>query len=198
MTAQDAITEHNTTGLILAGGAGRRVEGRDKGLMLWRNKTLVAHTVERIRPQVATLLISCNRNFDRYRAYADTLVADSRRDFQGPLAGLEAASPLIDTEFVFVCACDTPALPRDLVTRLAEPLNQANGRTIGISYAHDGTRDQYLCAVIRRSCLPSLPDYLDSGQRAVHKWFASQHCMAIDFSDAAGSFENFNQGPQLA
>ncbi len=198
MTAQDATIVNSITGLILAGGAGRRVNGRDKGLMLWRNKPLVAYAVERIRPQVATLLISCNRNFDRYQAYADTLVTDSRRDFQGPLAGLEAASSLIETEFMFICACDTPALPRDLVTRLAEPLYRANGRTIGISYAHDGTRDQYLCAVIRSSCLSSLPDYLDSGQRAVHRWFASQRCTAVDCSDSPGSFENYNHGPELA
>ena len=94
MTTMDDIT-----GLILAGGAGRRVAGRDKGLIEWHGKPLVEHVADRLRPQIGQLIISCNRNVTAYRKLADKIVVDSRRDFQGPLAGLEAASSLIETPF---------------------------------------------------------------------------------------------------
>ena len=82
------------SGLILAGGAGRRVDGRDKGLITWHGRPLIAHVAVLLRPQVGRLVISCNRNNERYAEFADETVGDTRRDFQGPLAGLEAATPV--------------------------------------------------------------------------------------------------------
>jgi molybdenum cofactor guanylyltransferase len=183
---------NNITGLVLAGGAGRRVGGQDKGLLVWRGQALVAHVLNRLRPQVGKLLISCNRNVNQYAALAPATVTDTRRDFQGPLAGLEAAIPCIDTEFLLIAACDTPLLPADLGTRLLQPLNAIPGEAMDISYAHDGERGQYLCAAIRSSCLASLPQYLDQGNRSVHGWFQTLHCEVVDFSDQASCFRNYN------
>ena len=41
------ITKHELTGMILAGGEGRRMGGRDKGLEPFAGLPLVAHTVKR-------------------------------------------------------------------------------------------------------------------------------------------------------
>ena len=183
----------NITGLILAGGAGRRVDSRDKGLIVWQGKPLIAHVSDRIQPQVGQLLISCNRNFERYQAFATTTVADTRLDYQGPLAGLEAASPLINTELLVVVACDTPLLPADLVQRLISPLCTAGNKSPAVSYAHDGARAQYLCAAMHSKCLSSLGRFLDDGHRTVHHWIQQQHSVAVDFSDQPGSFRNYNR-----
>ena len=83
------VPKSNITGLILAGGAGRRVDGRDKGLIPWRGKPLIAHVCDRLKPQIGELLVSCNRNHLSYKAYSDVVITDSRQDFQGPLAGLD-------------------------------------------------------------------------------------------------------------
>jgi molybdopterin-guanine dinucleotide biosynthesis protein A len=187
------IATEDITGLILAGGAGRRVEGRDKGLINWQGKPLVQHVALRLRPQVGQLIISCNRNIETYRELADKTVTDSRRDFQGPLAGLEAASSIVGTMFLVVVACDTPTLPKDLISRLLAPLDKAEGRPAQISYAHDGQRDQYLCAAINRQCLPSLAAYLDEGHRSVHGWYQRHTATSVDFSDKAASFRNLNR-----
>jgi len=181
-----------TTGLILAGGAGRRTGGRDKGLIPWSGKPLVEHVAERLRPQVDCLLVSCNRNFEQYATISGATIADSRRDFQGPLAGLEAAAPHIHTDFVVVSACDTPLLPEDMVQRLLEPLVNRGAGVFDISFAHDGQREQYLCAALRTTCLAGLPGYLDEGQRAVRHWYQGQRCIAVDFSDERESFRNYN------
>ena len=185
--------EPNVTGLILAGGAGRRVGKRDKGLIPWQGQALVAHVSNVLRPQVSELLISCNRNFSQYEEFSDLIIADHRQNFQGPLAGLEAAFSSIRTEFLVVVACDTPYLPEDLVSRLIAPLSDTTDDAPEIAYAHDGVRAQYLCAVIRRACLSPLTLYLDEGHRAVRDWYKTRRAVAVDFSDSQSNFKNYNR-----
>jgi molybdopterin-guanine dinucleotide biosynthesis protein A len=120
-------------------------------------------------------------------------VADNRRDFQGPLSGLEAASPYIRTELLVVVSCDMPRLPPDLVTRLIAPLAAGGDDTPEISYAHDGIRAQYLCAAMHRDCLSSLPSFLDAGHRAVRDWYEGRNTTTVDFSDQGACFENYNR-----
>lgn len=191
-TQHDSYPRAALSGLILAGGAGRRVGGRDKGLLHWQGAPLVAHVVRRIAPQVGTLLISCNRNAAQYLTYAETVVPDSRPDYCGPLAGLEAASVKIRSEYVLVTPCDTPMVPQDLAARLFASL-QAAGRGIDVCYAHDGRRAHYLCALLRSSSLASIGSFLDGGERAVHRWMDLHGTVAVDFSDAADEFNNLNR-----
>jgi len=181
------------TGLILAGGRGRRTGGRDKGLLPWRGKTLAEHTVARIRPQVKTLLISCNRNHEEYSKLAINPVGDLRDDYQGPLAGLEASIEHIATDYLLLVACDLPEVPDDLAHRLLQGLQQKSAKDINICVAWDGDREQYLCALIRHDALHSLTEFLDNGGRAVRHWYRDQGYTLADFSDCAASFKNINQ-----
>ena len=64
--------------------------GRDKGLIEWQGLPLIAHLHRLVRPLTDDLIVSCNRNQERYAAYADRLVSDDSRDFPGPLAGIRA------------------------------------------------------------------------------------------------------------
>lgn len=153
---------------------------------------MAAHVAERFRPQVGRLLVSCNRNRDYYASLADATVADNRPDFQGPLAGLEAAIPHIATEFLVIVPCDMPLLPLDLARRLIRAL-EPGVDAADISYAHDGERHQYLCAAIRVSILPSLSVFLDEGRRAVRHWYAQHRHTAVDFSDQSPCFANYNE-----
>ena len=57
------------TGLILAGGMGRRMDSRDKGLVEFRGKPMVAHVIERLAPQVDSLIINANRSLAEYGAF---------------------------------------------------------------------------------------------------------------------------------
>jgi molybdopterin-guanine dinucleotide biosynthesis protein A len=186
------IATNDITALILAGGAGRRVGHRDKGLLLFHGKPYIAHVSERLQSQVKEVLISCNRNASDYARFCSKTVVDRRLDFQGPLAGLEAAAPLITTQVLVVVACDMPHLPDDLVAKLVAPLSNRDLNSAQISYVNDGIRPQYLCAAIKRKCLPSLTEFLDQGGRAVKEWFARNKTVAVDFSQQRSCFRNYN------
>ena len=82
------IPTHELTGMILAGGEGRRMGGRDKGLEPFAGLPLVGHVVKRLEGQVAELLINANRNADAYRFFADRVIADEEGGFKGPLMGI--------------------------------------------------------------------------------------------------------------
>ena len=68
------IRRDEMTGIVLAGGQGRRMGGVDKGLVLLDSRPMVAHVLERLRPQVAEILINANQNAERYAAFGDRVV----------------------------------------------------------------------------------------------------------------------------
>lgn len=61
------LDTQSITGVILAGGLGRRMGGEDKGLVPLLGKPLYQHIIERLIPQVGTLIINANRNQERYQ-----------------------------------------------------------------------------------------------------------------------------------
>ena len=112
-------------GLLLAGGQSRRMGGGDKALRLLGDRSLLDHVIERMRPQVAALVLNANGDSSRFARFGLPVVADSVADFAGPLAGVLAgldwtAANRPDCEFVVSVATDAPFLPKDLVARLVE------------------------------------------------------------------------------
>ncbi|GHD28428.1 molybdenum cofactor guanylyltransferase MobA [Parahalioglobus pacificus] len=181
--------QHRTdiTGLILAGGRGSRMGGVDKGLVDIDGRPLIAATIERLRPQASTIVISCNRNAEHYRPYADRLVTDLRADFQGPLAGIEALGE-INTPLLLVTPCDTPNIPSNLGARLLAAMTPATDAV----YAQSDGRQHYLCLLLRQRALPTLSPYLDSGQRSVRHWLQTLNTEAVSFANEAHAFTNVN------
>ncbi len=78
------------SGLILAGGRGTRMGGIDKGLQLHLGVPLAQHALQRLRPQVAALMLNANRNLPTYQAMGVPVWPDEMPDFPGPLAGMLA------------------------------------------------------------------------------------------------------------
>ncbi len=185
------------TGLILAGGAGRRTGGRDKGLLELEGRPLVAWVSERLRPQTCSLLISCNRNLEAYARFADRVFTDQLQGYQGPLAGLAALPRGEANEFLLVVPCDTPHLPADLAPRLYRAM-LAQPEHCDLVYACAGGRQHYLHTLLRRRCLDSLPDYLARGGRSVRGWHTGLNCTGVEFTHAGNAFDNYNDPAALA
>lgn len=188
------MTRAGITGVILAGGRGRRMEGVDKGLLELRGRPLAAWVAERLAPQVDELLISANRNGERYAALGLRVVGDCIPGFAGPLAGLHAALEAAAHPLVVTVPCDSPFLPADLVFRLCSGLT-ATGADVAIAWS--GGRAHPVFCLCRRDLLPHLAAYLASGERRMAGWHATLKVAEIAFDDEAEAFANINTRDEL-
>ncbi len=183
------IYKADITGVILAGGQARRMEGQDKGLVLLNNKPMIEYVIESLSPQVGTLLINANRNRDKYAEYGFDIVSDEFSGFCGPLAGMASSLSHISTPYMLTAPCDSPFIPDDLARRLMTSLEDKNA---DISVAHNGERMQPVFCLMKKELLSSMNDFLNQGERKIDKWF-NQHTLSIaDFSDIPKTFYNLN------
>ena len=183
---------HDLTGMVLAGGEGRRMGGRDKGLEPFAGLPLVGHVVKRLEGQVAELLINANRNADAYRFFADRVIADVVMDgaeggFKGPLMGIYSGLQAAKTPWLLVVPCDSPALPDDLVARMVQGIGQHD-----IAVAFDGERLHPVVALLRTSLADDLAATLAEGERKIDRWYARHAWCKVDMSDCPDAFANLN------
>ena len=191
------IDNNNITAVILAGGKGRRLEGQDKGLVPYKGKTLIKHVIERIQPQVSTIVINANRNQEIYTAYGYPVISDDMSNFQGPLAGFATAMKRVKTDYIITLPCDGPSLPLDLVSRMLIKLNAFSDISNCIAVAHDGEWLQPVYAFIPVALIDSLEEFLAKGGRKIDLWYAKHDLVLVDFSDQADAFFNINKKEQL-
>lgn len=183
------------SGIVLAGGQGSRMGGVDKGLQPFRGRPMVAHAVERLAPQVDELLINANRNTEAYGQLGHRVIADEIPGFAGPLAGFERGLAHAQGQLVVTVPCDSPFLPLDLVARLRERLEAAGA---DLAVAKTGDQAHPVFSLMRRGVLPSLQEFLGSGQRKIDRWYAALRVEEVAFDDQADAFLNINTREELA
>ncbi|EKF75085.1 molybdopterin-guanine dinucleotide biosynthesis protein A [Alcanivorax hongdengensis A-11-3] len=175
--------------IVLAGGRGTRMGGADKGLVTVGDHPLVLTLITALTPPPVRVIISANRNQPSYAQWADQVVSDLRDDFQGPLAGLEAALAIAHGPCVCL-PCDLLAPPASLIASLLAPLRPGQP-----CVARDPQRLQPLCL----SCCASddyrqtLGHYLDNGGRSARGWLASYPHQTVTLDQP---LDNLNHLPQ--
>ena len=189
------IPDPDVTGIVLAGGQGRRMGGVDKGLLELDGRPMVAHVLARLAPQVGDVLINANQNLDRYRAFGHPVVPDAVGGFAGPLAGLHAGMTQSSREFVVTVPCDSPFLPADLVARLHTALARERAELAVAKTLH---QPHPVFALVRRDLLANLAAYLESGGRKIDAWYAALRVVEVGFDDEAEAFRNINTADELA
>ncbi|HEY7902243.1 MAG TPA: molybdenum cofactor guanylyltransferase MobA [Casimicrobiaceae bacterium] len=190
LISRDAIT-----GLVLAGGQGRRMGGVDKGLVEFDGRPMVAHVIARLAPQVATLVINANQNAERYAAFGHPVVADAVGGFAGPLAGLHAGLTVARTSHVVTVPCDSPFLPDDLAARLAAAMSADDAQ---LAVARTGDQPHPVFALVAVGVLPHLARFLENGGRKIDAWYATLRVSEVAFDDEAAAFRNINTREELA
>ena len=181
------------SGIVLAGGLGRRMGGVDKGLKPLRGKPMVQWVLERLAPQVDDIVINANQNLERYRAFGPRVVCDEIGGFAGPLAGLHAGLKAVRHELAVTAPCDSPFLPPDLVSRLKKELKDHD-----LAVAKTGDQPHPVFALVRRDCREGLEAFLAQGGRKIDAWYASLKVVEVSFDDEADAFRNINTPEELA
>ena len=180
------------TGIVLAGGLGRRMGGVDKGLQPLRGRPMVQQVLERLSPQVDEVLINCNQNLESYARFGHRLVPDEIGGFAGPLAGLHAGLKAASHPLVVTVPCDSPFLPQDLVSRLRKSLEEND-----VAVAKTGDQAHPVFAMVRRNCLDNLAQFLAGGGRKIDAWYGRLRFVEVPFDDEADAFRNINTLEEL-
>jgi len=184
---------NKVSAVILAGGQGSRIGGADKGLLQYKNTPLIQHVIQRIQPQVIHLTINANRNLERYRAFGFAVIPDLLKDYQGPLAGIQAGLSACKTEYCLFVPCDTPDLPNDLCERMYQAILSHHA---DIAIAVSDQTHPVIC-LVKTICLDSLTEYLKHGGRKVSAWQARHPTIQVDFGSDNVDFSNLNLPSQL-
>lgn len=182
-------------GVILAGGAGRRMGGVDKAFVRLAGRPLVAHVADRLEPQVERLAISANGDAARF-SFGLPVLADVQG--AGPLAGVLAAliwaKPLGATA-VLSAPVDAPFLPGDLCPRLCLAAEQA---AQGLAIAQAGDRAHATFGLWPVALIGPLSEFLTSGVNPKVMDFTRAHgAVEAAFPDAR-AFANLNTPEDLS
>lgn len=182
------------SGLILAGGQGRRMGHVDKGLQLLRGRPMIAWVLERFGPQVDEVLISANQNLERYATFGARVLPDEIGGYAGPLAGLERGMSEAAFDLIATAPCDSPFLPDDLVTRLHAALQERNA---DLAVARTGVQVHPVFCLCRRHLHAHLRSFLAAGGRKIDAWYADLSIVEVAFDDEADGFSNINTRSEL-
>jgi len=179
--------------IVLAGGRGRRLGERDKGLIELAGRPLAGWVIDRLRPQVGEIVVSANRNLDAYAALGYPVVADTLPGQPGPLAGILAAAGHTRADWLLVVPCDTPMLPDRLAGHM---LAVAQARGVPLVRAADGARTHYAVMLLHRRLLADMANCLAAGERRVQAW-QDRHPHAEAEFDGPAAFLNVNTEDDL-
>ena len=152
----DNVDATDICAVILAGGKSSRM-GSNKALLDFGGRPLIGVLVDRIRPITNQILISSN-DPTCYEFLNLPVIPDHYRG-HGPLAGLHAAMLWNECSLYIALACDLPNLQAPLLRKLA---SFAKGYDVAIPRTKDGLAHP-LCAVYRRTCLPTVENSLLRG-----------------------------------
>lgn len=162
--------------LLLAGGRGQRMGGQDKGLLQWQGEPLIAHLHRQTRALSDDLIISCNRNPERYALYADQLVHDDEGGFPGPLAGIRAGLKVARYPSLLVLPCDVPQIDSSLLDSMLSEASQHPDKPLMVRH---GEHWEPLLCVIPVALAPAFEQAWSEGERSPGRIMRALHATAL-------------------
>lgn len=182
----------NTLGVLLAGGSARRMGGCDKSLLPLDEKPILAHVIERAKPQVHQLILNTNSDATLFSRFELPILPDSLPGYAGPLAGVLTAMEWSQTQtaqdyrWLASFPADSPFFPEDLVGRLCQVLEKNDAE---IACAASGGRRSPLFALWSMTLVDDLKQALARKEYKVGQ-FLEQHRSAVLHVDA-GTIDPF-------
>jgi molybdopterin-guanine dinucleotide biosynthesis protein A len=146
MSIMDIRTTHDVTLGILAGGRASRLGGLDKAWLQRDGIAQVVRLARRFEHEVERVLVSANRDPQRYQEHGLSIVADTVSD-AGPIGGLDALARSCTTPWLLTLPVDVIGVNECLLRTLA-----AEAGTNG-SFAVDEDGPQPLVALWRVDAL---------------------------------------------
>lgn len=161
---------------LLAGGKASRLGGIDKAWLERDGVPQVLRWRRRFPDEVSAILVSANRNSDRYAAHGLIAIPDRIAD-AGPLGGLDALASACKTPWLFTLPVDLVGT-NDCLLRTLVTMRDEDG-----AYAVDDDGAQPLVALWRRDALrTACAAAFAAGAGAVHALQATLAMSPVVFS----------------
>lgn len=153
--------------ILLAGGLGTRLNGREKALMVCEGRTLLERTLD-VLDNVSDEVIVSLRDESQLRHFSIYLkgrkvVFDSIRD-AGPLAGMLAGFEQACTDYVFAVACDMPFINPGLMDMM---FGMVMGHDALVPINENGVKEPLHAVYRRDTMLEAIKVSLDLGHRSI-------------------------------
>lgn len=179
--------------LILAGGKATRFGGADKAFIALRGRPLIAHVLERLRPQASPIAISANGDPARFAGFGLPVLPDAQEfAARGPLAGVAAGLGWAagqGVECLLTIPVDTPFFPLSLAADLSP----------GPSVAVYAGRQHHLASLWPVSFLPALEEFLRRDAKyKVRDALALCGARQVHFTSPQDPFANLNSPVDLS
>lgn len=182
-------------GVILAGGAGRRMFAspssdhadqhtpaaqRDKALIDLNGRPMLAHIIERLTPQVSEILLNANGDPSRFTAFGLPIVADGDDSRDGPLAGFAAAMSWAERNrpnirAILTVSVDAPFLPLNLAERLSDAAGDGSAIAASAGQRHP------TIGLWPLTLKNAVQNALSQGQRRVENFAQHHQAIAVSF-----------------
>ena len=187
---------NGVTGIVLAGGQGRRMGGVDKGLVELDGRPMVAHVLARLAPQVGDVLINANQNRRPLRGVRLPGRPRCRRRLRRAARGTARRHDAPRrSPYVVTVPCDSPFLP--LRSRCAA---RARPRS-AVARSSPSRRPSTSRILSSRSCAATccrISPLPRGGGRKIDAWYATLAVVEVAFDDEADAFRNINTAEELA
>ena len=180
---------HAVTGLILAGGQGKRFDGRDKGLVEYQGRAMLWPVIEIQQALLDKIIINANRNLELYQSFGYPVIDDLEAGFKGPLAGILAGLMQADTSLVYVTPCDMPGLSLEVLLRMYEALHTSGA---DLAVASLGKQIEPVVLLLKSDLADTIKTFLDAGGRRAGEWVQQQNLVTVGFDDHPEWFMNIN------
>ena len=155
----------DVTGIVLAGGAGRRM-GAPKPLLQLGGKTLIEHVVAAIEPLMAGVIVVTNDA--EAMAFLGLPTVGDAEPGRGPLMGLYSGLLACSTPYALAVACDAPFLSPALLEALI-----ARRRPDAMTLPETEHGPQPMPGVYPTALAPSIASLLEGGRAALRDLTAS-------------------------
>ena len=113
--------------VIIAGGKGKRMGGKEKALINLLDRPLISYIIEKVSGKAAPIALNINNNFEKFKKFGYEILEDPIKGHLGPLVGILASlnwARKLNQKWVLTLPCDTPFLPKNLVESLIKAKNE--------------------------------------------------------------------------
>jgi len=194
------MSENNILGVILAGGQSRRM-GRDKSLIKLNGKTLIEHTILKVKKFLPNLIIISNENKKEIMKYGVDLINDCLGKNQGPLIGIMTAMKYIkdnkkNFDWIATFPCDTPFFPELLIKKFID--NSKSKKALLYFASSKGQRHNVFGLWSLKLYDKLYNDIVNKNSRKVEDWAEQNNVQRIEFSfEKDDPFFNINTEEDL-